>query len=229
MRYTTKKPLEGVKIWAEDELIDTKNVIVCSTPPKEGEKFTGIGFLIWQNKQLYMVGDDEGKCKVLNKIPEGWRKLDRELDLDLWYTMGRDEKKGYDHYNKYFRFLRRKRMLLNIMELASPREDVPHRARFARKIKEEALSIFNDKLWKMRKENGVDPKEILRRHVANQITYPELVLYNKIINEVHTRKCQEFEDSYDSQKAFYKHFIEWRKQDLKYLLRFEKDDKEIDK
>ena len=89
MKYTTKKPLEGVKIWAENELIDTKNVIVCSTPPKEGEKFTGIGFLIWQNKQLYMVGDDEGKCKVLNKIPEGWRKLDRELDLDLWYTMGR--------------------------------------------------------------------------------------------------------------------------------------------
>ena len=73
MKYTTKKPLEGVKIWAEDELIDTKNVIVCSTPPKAGEKFTGIGFLIWQNNQLYMVCDDEGKCKILNKIPEGWK------------------------------------------------------------------------------------------------------------------------------------------------------------
>ena len=157
------------------------------------------------------------------------------LNFCKYYLQGKrydeenDEKrKGFDHYNKHFQYLRRKKILLNIMEFTDPWEDVLYRACFARKIQEEALSIFDDKLWKMRKEKNIDSKETLHRYVADQITYPELVLYKKIINEVHTRKCQEFEESYDSQKAFYKHFIEWRKQDLKYLLRIDKDDKEID-
>ena len=178
MRYTTKKPLEGVKIWAEDELIDTKNVIVCSTPPKEGEKFTGIGFLIWQNNQLYMVGDDEGKCKVLNKIPEGWKKLNRNLNKDLichFIDYGRNHK-NYDKYNTYFKLLRRKLVKTNILLLSNPLNNVPFLTQVTNEIrKDTALWFQPHQFFKHYKKN---PSLLYRGyHYSKKITYFELLDY----------------------------------------------------
>ena len=227
MKYTTKKPLEGVKIWAEDELIDTKNVIVCSTPPKEGEKFTGIGFLIWQNKQLYMVGDDEGKCKVLNKIPEGWKKLNRNLNKDLichFIDYGRNHK-NYDKYNTYFKLLRRKLVKTNILLLSNPLNNVPFLTQVTNEIrKDTALWFQPHQFFKHYKKN---PSLVDRDyHYSEKITYFELLDYKNRLNKKHIKYCQILEQRYHNQKKFLRELTDLEKQTIKRILRLGKDDNE---
>ena len=227
MKYTTKKPLEGVKIWAEDELIDTKNVIVCSTPPKEGEKFTGIGFLIWQNKQLYMVGDEEGKCKVLNKIPEGWKKLNRNLNKDLichFIDYGRNHK-NYDKYNTYFKLLRRKLVKTNILLLSNPLNNVPFLTQVTNEIrKDTALWFQPHQFFKHYKKN---PSLVDRDyHYSEKITYFELLDYKNRLNKKHIKYCQILEQRYHNQKKFLRELTDLEKQTIKRILRLGKDDNE---
>ena len=227
MKYTTKKPLEGVKIWAEDELIDTKNVIVCSTPPKEGEKFTGIGFLIWQNKQLYMVGDEEGKCKVLNKIPEGWKKLNRNLNKDLichFIDYGRNHK-NYDKYNTYFKLLRRKLVKTNILLLSNPLNNVPFLTQVTNEIRKDTSLWFQPhQFFKYCKKN---PSLVYRDyHYSEKITYFELLDYKNRLNKKHIKYCQILEQRYHNQKKFIRELTDLEKQNIKRILRLGKDDNE---
>lgn len=226
MKYTTKKPLVGVKTWAEDELIDTKNVIVCSTPPKEGEKFTGIGFLIFHNNHIYLVENENGKCIPLRKMPEGWKKLNRNLDKDLichFIDYGRNHK-NYDKYNTYLKHIRLKQIAINTVELVYPFTEVPSLTFLTNNLRTKTARSFQFNQYFMHSEKA--PSLLWRSsHYNNAITYFELLLYKNLINEKHLKNCKEFEDHYTFEKKCLKNMIELNKQYWKKRFHIENNEK----
>ena len=225
MKYTTKKPLEGVKIWAENELIDTKNVIVCSTPPKEGEKFTGIGFLIFHNNHIYLVENENGKCTPIKRMPDGWKRLGKNLGSDLStgvYLSGNHKTKKYDAHNAYFKSLRHKMMILNLLQLEKPSNDVPNMWLEPHRMGYKAAEHFCH-------QNKVRMKEkciVLDRAYSEKTTYFELLLYKQILNDIHLQKCKEFESVYNREKHFVTQLASMKIEKIKHILHLDKDDNE---
>lgn len=217
MKFTTKKKLSPTKTWLEDELIDTKNVIVCSTPPKEGEKFTGIGFLIYQDKQFYTVENENGKCTPLKNMPKGWKNLHRKLAKDLSCHLvdyGRN-RRNYDKYNSHFKLLRLKLIQFNTLLLSNPLYGVPFLSQITDDIRKDTAHCFQLNQFLM--HNKTNHALLLRDdHYSEQITYYELLEYKNILNKNHNEYCQHIEKSYNEQKK-----------SLKELLKIQETEKEM--
>lgn len=216
MKFKTKKKLALTKTWLEDELINTKNIIVCSTPPKEGEKFTGIGFLIYQNKQFYIVKNENGKCTPLKKMPKGWKNLHRKLAKDLICHLvdyGYNHK-SYDKYNTYFNLLRYKLVKVNTLLFLKP-FDIPFLTQVTDDIRKDTAHCFQLQQFLM--HNKTNHTLLMRDdHYSKQITYYELLEYKNILNKKHNEYCQHIEKSYNEQKK-----------SLKALLKMHEIEKEI--
>ena len=116
-------------------------------------------------------------------------------------------------------------MKTNILLLSNPLNNVPFLTQVTNEIrKDTALWFQPHQFFKHYKKN---PSLVDRDyHYSKKITYFELLDYKNRLNKKHIKYCQILEQRYHNQKKFLRELTDLEKQNIKHILRLEKDDNE---
>lgn len=245
MKFTTKKKLyiPKLKIWNLNEIIETDNIFIYSTPPKIDEKFSNIVFVILHNKKYHIVeaGCMSMACNkdILRKNAVGKFKLLHRNTFDELYTkdqnlspyyMHKGEKKlfktstPYDKHNKYLNSLRHKMWLINAFMLKNPFQNVPSLKTLSNTIHQKAIEHFNTEMYQTYLKHRPKNFRYNWYGFGEEIRYAELYRYQQILNKHHLEECEKFEKVYENQKKLLKQNISHQKNKIKQILHLEKND-----